>query len=97
MSKEYILKSVSRFKRDFKGISKKDKKTTKRVIDCIEALKENPFNPKLDTHSVRISSLGKVYSSRVTGDIRIVWFFKSKGVIVLYRIGGHSGGSKVYK
>lgn len=63
----------------------------------IGALRENPFNSRLYAHFVRISSLGKVYSSRVTGDIRVLWFFKDNGVIVLYRIGGHSGGSKGYK
>lgn len=93
----YILKSVSRFDRDFKRISKRNKRTAKRIVKGIEELRENPFSSGLETHSVKISSLGKVYSSRITGDLRIIWFFKSKGVIVLYRIGGHSGSSKVYK
>jgi mRNA-degrading endonuclease YafQ of YafQ-DinJ toxin-antitoxin module len=97
MNRIYTLKSVSKFERDFKKISKKDKRVAKRILKGIEGLKENPFSSGLETHSVKISSLGKVYSSRITGDIRIIWFFKSKGVIVLYRIGGHSGGSKVYR
>ena len=97
MSKGYILKSVSRFERDFKSVSKKDREVAGVIVDKIELLKENPFNPSLETHSVKISFLGKVYSSRVTGDLRVIWFFESKGVIVLYRVGGHSGGSKVYK
>ena len=93
----YTLKSVSKFERDFKKISKKDKRVAKRILKGIEELRENPFSSGLETHSVKTSSLGKVYSSRITGDLRIIWFFKSRGTIVLYRIGGHSGGSNVYK
>lgn len=97
MSKEYKLKSVSRFKRDFKAFSRKNRAVAEKITFVLELLEENPFNSRLDTHSVRISVLGKVYSSRVTGDIRIIWFFLNEGEIVLYRIGGHSGGSNVYR
>ena len=71
--------------------------TEDRFLQVIDRLSYNPFYPSLKTHSVDIASLGKVYSSRVTGDIRIVWAFKEDLIIVLYRVGGHSGGSNVYK
>ena len=69
---------------------------SKRIIKTIQRLSIDPFYPGLKTHMVNIPKIGKVYASRVTGDLRIVWMFKGENILLLYRIGGHSDGLNVY-
>ena len=93
----FALHHTSEYERDFKKIVRKDKLLASKVLDVSEKLSVNPFSVGLRTHMVRISSLGRVYSSRVSGDIRILWTLEEDYTVLLHRIGGHSGGSKVYK
>jgi mRNA-degrading endonuclease YafQ of YafQ-DinJ toxin-antitoxin module len=93
----FVLYHTSEYERDFKKIARKDKLLASKVLDVSEKLSVNPFSVDLRTHMVRISSLGRVYSSRVSGDIRILWTLEEDDIVLLHRIGGHSGGSKVYK
>ena len=41
---------------------------------------------------------GKVYSSFISGDIRIIWEFSNGSLhILVLNIGGHSGTNNVYR
>ena len=62
-----------------------------KVRSTLKKMLEDPFDSSLVTHQVNVSSLGKVWSSRVTGDLRIIWDFneKKKLVIVAFRLQGH--------
>jgi len=51
----------------------------------------------LKTHKVFISDYGKVYSSNVTGDIRVIWSLEETYVLLLLDIGGHEGSTRVYR
>jgi len=98
----FVLHYTSKYERDFKKIVRKDKLLASKVRDVSEKLSVNPFSIGLRTHIVRISSLGRVYSSKVSGDIRILWTLEDwtleeEDIILLHRIGGHSGSSNVYK
>jgi mRNA-degrading endonuclease YafQ of YafQ-DinJ toxin-antitoxin module len=93
----FVLHYTSKYERDFKKIVRKDKLLASKVRDVSEKLSVNPFSIGLRTHIVRISSLGRVYSSKVSGDIRILWTLEEEDIILLHRIGGHSGSSNVYK
>ena len=93
----FLLHYTSEYERDFKKIARKDKSLALKILDVSEELSVNPFSIGLRTHMVRISSLGRVYSSKVSGDIRILWTLEEEDIILLHRIGGHSGSSKVYK
>jgi mRNA-degrading endonuclease YafQ of YafQ-DinJ toxin-antitoxin module len=61
-------------------------------------LANDPATPKLKTHKVLIEG-ERLFSSSVTGDLRIIWRYAPTGleVIDLLDIGGHEGGKKVYK
>jgi mRNA-degrading endonuclease YafQ of YafQ-DinJ toxin-antitoxin module len=54
-------------------------------------MRVNPFDLSLKTHQVNISSQGKVWSSRVTGDLRLIWEFDEdmKMTIIALRLQGH--------
>jgi len=93
----YSIQATTRFQREFKRVVKRNRGLEEKFLTVIEKLSLNPFARQLQTHVVNIQGFGKVYSSRVTGDIRIVWVFKDDTIIILHRIGGHSGGLNVYK
>ncbi len=57
----------------------------------------DPYYPSLKTHKVEITNFGLVYSSRVTGDIRILWKSIGNNSIIILTTGGHEGKSSVYK
>jgi hypothetical protein len=63
-------------------------------------LRVNPFYPSLKSHKTTTKTAkGKCFSSRITGDIRIIWNYNKNEIcaIDLINIGGHEGKDKVYK
>ncbi len=94
---KYSFKYTQNFYREYRRIAKKDRGLIVRVEGVLKKISIDPFSKSLKTHSVEISSLGRVYSSRVNSDIRILWVIDTEGAIILERIGGHSGSSKVYR
>jgi mRNA-degrading endonuclease YafQ of YafQ-DinJ toxin-antitoxin module len=87
---------TGRFLRSYKKLIVKDSKVRTKVILLTERLKENPYHPSLRTHKVNTSELGEVFSSRVTGDLRVLWIRKDKDTILFLLIGGHEGKGSVY-
>jgi len=74
-----------------------DLKIEKKLI----ALGKDPFEKSFRTHKVNAKNFGSSYSSRVTGDIRIIWQYNPDNnneiqILELLDIGGHSGGNRVY-
>ena len=68
------------------------KKTAERTIIN---LSQDPRNPSLGSHKVNSPKFGECVSSRVTGDIRIIWRYKDKNkleieILELIDIGGHN-------
>ena len=90
----------SKFFRKEKKLTKNSSILQSALGKTIDLLEENPNNPILKTHkTITKASKEKVFSSRVTGDIRIIWKFNKEkaGVIDILDIGGHEGGGRVYK
>ena len=88
-SKHYLRMRLKLVKRDPLLKQKYDK--------FIHIFMLDPFYPSLKTHKVNISTFGLVYSSRVTGNIRIIWKYLNRDTIVILTTGGHEGKSSVYK
>lgn len=94
----YKLETTSGFNKRAKKLIKNDKALEKKLDKALRLMKIDPFYPGLKTHQVNLPKWQKVFSSWVTEDIRIIWREQdSKLILVLLDIGGHSGGSKVYK
>lgn len=70
----------------------------KKLNKTLKILAQEPFYPSLHTHKVISKNFGEQYSSRVTGDIRIIWCFHENHVLTLLvlDIGTHSGSHRVY-
>lgn len=98
MSKEYKLEFTQKAARKYKKLVLNNKILQKRIQEALVVLIVNQFDKGLATHKVKISNYGLVYSSRVTGDIRLIWEYDGDQItIILLDIGGHSGSSAVYK
>lgn len=80
-------------------LSKENKNLEKKIRKALHLLEQNPTYPSLKTHKVASKNYGQKWSSRVTGDLRIIWDYDSQDrlIILLLDIGGHSGTLKVYK
>ncbi len=93
---KYTLYISPQAQRDIKIFKKKSSKIFQKIISVLNALSESPFNQRLRTHKVQTSKHGVVYSTRITGDLRIIWNYKDDEIIVVITIGGHSGKNSVY-
>jgi mRNA-degrading endonuclease YafQ of YafQ-DinJ toxin-antitoxin module len=94
------LNYTSTFVRKAKKIVKKNKTLSIILEEKLNILAADPEHPTLKTHKVNaIISKSQLYSSSITGDIRIIWDYSDGNinVIDLLDIGKHSGKSKVYK
>jgi mRNA-degrading endonuclease YafQ of YafQ-DinJ toxin-antitoxin module len=70
----------------------------KSLSKVLETLKSEPFYPSLKTHKVDIPDQKSVYSSRITGDWRLIWEFDDEDnmVILCLKLGTHGGANQVY-
>ena len=63
-------------------------------------IKNNPFNPPLNTHRVNSKNFGFKYFSSITADLAFIWDFdedtEELEIIEILDIGGHSGSNGVY-
>ncbi len=96
---EYKLEFSKDVFKDIKKLTFRNLKLKRQITKTLLIVQKNPFYPSLKTHKVNTREHGKVFSSRITGDLRIVWDFDNKdgSVILIMAIGGHAGGNKVYR
>ncbi len=87
--------ALSQFSKDYKKLSR-DSKLKVQMRKVLERLQTDPFQLPLKTHKVDVPSLGSIYSSKVTGDLRLLWVFDQEDnlVIIAIRLQGHD---TVYK
>ena len=93
------LQRTSRFNRALKKLLKKQPDLTDQVKTALAVLQTNPRARSLSSHKVIADDKREAFSSRVTGDLRIIWRYadSDKEIIELINIGGHSGSNKVYR
>ncbi len=91
----FIINLTPQYRNQIKKITKKNSRLVAKVVATLKKLRMDPLGLGLRTHIVNTSSIGKVYSSRVNGDIRILWRFENGDIILLLTIGGYSGSTKV--
>lgn len=92
---KYTIELSSSVVRDIKKLSK-DKKVSVKIQKTFEMIASNPFDSRLKSHLVNVPSLGRVWSSRVTGDLRLEWAFNPNNQLIIFalRLQGHD---TVYK
>lgn len=90
MKKRYKIKPTVKYLRKEIKLSKKNPALKSRIDNTLRVLQISPFSSKLKTHKVGNLDRYILWSSRVTGDIRIIWVKDNDNItIVLIDIGGH--------
>jgi mRNA interferase YafQ len=94
----YSFNPTQTFVKKTKKLINKNKKLEIRLEKVLDKLQVDPFDTSLKSHKVTTKHGETAYSSRVTGDIRIIWDFNGTDVYILdlIDIGGHSGNTGVY-
>jgi mRNA-degrading endonuclease YafQ of YafQ-DinJ toxin-antitoxin module len=90
----YKLIFIGYFEKKLAILIKNNSKIDQKIETTLQLLSLNPLEQKLSSHKV-----GEYWSSRVTGDIRIIWIYgedREVKVLELLDIGGHSGNRGVY-
>jgi len=89
---KYLLRSTTHFGRKYKRIVKRNSKLADRLDGVLNKLTIDPFAQSLRSHQISSHEhWGTVWSSRVTGDIRVLWAIDvdNNMRIILITIGGH--------
>ena len=81
------------FRRAFKRVTRRQPLLTEHILQVLEALAENPFEPELKTHKLH-GQLEGLWACWVEYDCRIVFAFEpapagGDDLIVLADIGSH--------
>jgi mRNA interferase YafQ len=80
------------FRRAFKHCTRRDPALQERILDVLDVLIENPFEPELKTHKLG-GQLSGLWASWVEYDCRIVFAFvpdqPDEDAIVLVDVGSH--------
>ena len=99
MSDNYKIEFTKFAAKKYAKLCKKSKILEKQISKALESLSVDTFSPNLNTHGVNTAMYdGKVYSSFISGDIRIIWEFSNGSLhILVLNIGGHSGTNNVYR
>ncbi len=95
----FVLRFHSRFLKKWEWYSSRDPSVDVSIAAALKRLELDPLMPALRSHKVRDRNNRIVFSSRVTGDLRILWDYRDAEahVIDLLDLGGHSGKRKVYR
>jgi mRNA-degrading endonuclease YafQ of YafQ-DinJ toxin-antitoxin module len=94
----YKVSAQRRFERRAGKLGQRDAILGEKIRLTMHRLSRDPFFQNLRTHKVQTKKHGYCFSSRVSGDIRILWNFSElSGEILLLDIGGHSGKGRVYR
>ncbi|HLB60791.1 MAG TPA: hypothetical protein VJL83_04270 [Patescibacteria group bacterium] len=99
----FTLRFSKRFKRNARKYGQKNQEFIEIIDDTLDRLRIDPGDPVLRSHRVTSRDAGVCWSSRVTGDIRILWDYTQfkdtlgTAIIEILDIGSHSGSKKVYK
>lgn len=103
-----IIKTTKYFDKKAKKLLSKNILLNQKTKEVVKKLSVNPLNPSLKSHKINSKLSQDVFSSSVTGDIRIIWRYldeniKSKTIetleiqiLELLDIEGYSGGKSVY-
>jgi addiction module RelE/StbE family toxin len=98
VNRGFDLKFTPEFLKDYKKLTSKNKVLIKKINKTLVLLSKDPFYNSLKSHKVDTLESNDVWSSRVTGDVRIIWMYgEERKLIILLETGTHSGSNKVYK
>lgn len=71
----------------------------KKVVKSLKLLAENPRYPSLHSHKVLTKHFGEKWSSKLTGNLRVIWDYNQDKelTILVLTLGSHTGKHKIYQ
>lgn len=95
----YNLGFKDDFWNSYKKLVKGNPTLLKKFKKALAILSQDPFYSSLKTHKVETKKYQNVYSSLITGDVRVIWKFDKevKTILLILETGTHSGANQVYK
>ena len=86
----FKIETLPKFNKKFTKLIKKNPIIKEKFIKFIAILAIDPKYPSLKFHQVNLSEYGKVWSSWIAPDLRIIWqYHNDKIIILLLDIGNH--------
>ena len=88
----FQLEPTKYFKKKYQKLTKKQDNLKLKIKSVFKKLSLNPSQDSLKSHKVNTPKFGSCFSSRITGDLRIIWRYNQGEieVIDLLDIGGHN-------
>ena len=86
-----IIKSKY-FDKKAKKLTKNNHKLALKIAGVVDNLQQDPLLPSLGSHKVNTPKFGQCFSSRVTGDLRIIWRYDIDNrleILELLDLGSH--------
>lgn len=93
---EFKLEFTSKAIRSIRKYIKSESKLEQKFINTFEQLATDPFAHNLSTHKISSKKYGTAYSSRISGDLRVLWQIKQTRILLIVTVGSHSGKRGVY-
>ncbi len=86
----FKIETLPKFNKKFSKLIKKNPSIKEKFIKFITILATDPQYPSLKSHQVNSPSFGKVWSSWLHEDLRVLWQYENdKIIILLLDIGSH--------
>ena len=86
----YKIQPSPRFEKKFKKLIKKNPEIQNKIRKFFNLLALDPKYPSLKSHQVDLAKYGKVWSSWLHDDLRVLWQYENdKIIILLLDIGSH--------
>jgi mRNA-degrading endonuclease YafQ of YafQ-DinJ toxin-antitoxin module len=86
----FKIDTSDKFEKKYKKILKKNIALKPKILGTMAKISQDPKYPSLKSHQVNHSEYGKVWSSWVHDDLRILWKYENdKIIILLLDIGSH--------
>lgn len=94
----FTLKYLAGFVKSYKKNIKGNPILEKQFLKTLKLLKIDPQYPSLQSHKVDMIGQNDVWVSRVSGDVRIAWFYDVDEQLVIncIKLGTHGGANQIY-
>ena len=92
----FLLNPTKLFTKKYKKLIDKNKQLETILAQKILQLSNQPLEPSLGSHKVNTPKFGECFSSKITGDIRIIWRYDSDNRLEILELLDLVGHDEVY-
>ena len=79
----YKIERLPKFDKRYKKLVKKNFEIGDKVRKAVKLLMNDPKYPSLKSHQVNHPEYGKIWSSWVHDDLRVLWKYEGEKIVIL--------------